>query len=141
MLLESFTVAAIVSFALIIFLGLVITLGDAFFDSSFKEIITGKVIVTWVRRLWSGFVWKLFAFVWLVGTLLCWIPAYDACEKCQKEKIGACTCHCKTCQETAKKVDAAIQYLSLDEEDIEDLILQKKAEEVEVKEVAIPTVK
>ena len=141
MLLESFNVAAIVSFVLIIFLGLVITLGNAFLDSSFKEIITGKVFVTWVRRLWRGFVWKLFAFIWLVGVLLFWIPAYDACEKSQKEKIGACTCHCKACQETAKKVDAAIQYLSLDEEDIEDLILQKKAEEVEVKEVAIPTVK
>ena len=141
MLWESFNVAAIVSFVLVIFLGLVITLGDAFLDSSFKEIITGKVFVTWVRRLWRGFVWKLFAFIWLVGTLLFWIPAYDACEKSQKEKTGACTCRCKTCQETAKKVDAAIQYLSLDEEDIEDLILQKKVEEVEVREVAIPVVK
>ena len=141
MLWESFNVAAIVSFVLIIFLGLVITLGDAFLDSSFKEIITGKVFVTWVRRLWRGFVWKLFAFIWLVGVLLFWIPAYDACEKSQKEKIGACTCHCKTCQETAKKVGAAIQYLNLDEEDIEDLILQKKAEEVEAKEVAIPVIK
>jgi len=141
MLWESLNVAAIVSLVVFIFLGLVITLGDAFLDSSFKEIVTGKVFVTWVRRLWRGFVWKLFAFIWLVGTLLFWIPGYDACEKSRKEKIGACTCRCKACQETAKKVDAAIQYLSLDEEDIEDLILQKKAEEVEVKEVAIPTVK
>lgn len=141
MVVESLKVAAMVSLVITVCVGLFITCIDTVFDSSLKDIITGRAVVTFAKKIWNGFSLKFFALVWLVGTLIFWLPAHDACVKLQKEKIGACTCRCKTCQETAKKVDAAIQYLSLDEEDIEDLILQKKAEEVEAKEVAIPVVK
>ena len=141
MVVESLKVAAMVSLMIAVCVGLLITCIDTIFDSSLKDIITGRAVVTFAKKIWNGFSLKFFAFVWLVGTLIFWLPVRDECDKLQKEKIGACTCNCKTCQETAKKVDAAIQYLGLDEEDIEDLILQKKAEKVEAKEVAIPTVK
>lgn len=141
MVVESLKLAAMASLVITVCVGLFITCIDTVFDSSLKDIITGRALVTFAKKIWNSFSLKFFALVWLVGTLIFWLPARDTCVKFQKEKEGLCTCNCKTCQETAKKVDAAIQYLGLDEEDIEDLILQKKAEEVEAKEVAIPTIK
>lgn len=141
MVVESLKLAAMVSLVITVGVGLFITCIDTVFDSSFKDIITGRAVVTFAKKIWNGFSLKFFAFVWLVGTLIFWLPVRDACAKFQKEKEGLCTCNCKKCQEAIRKADAVIQYLDLDKDDIEDLILQKKAEEVEAKEVAIPVIK
>ena len=138
---EALKVAAIVSVCLTLGVGLFITCLDTVFDSSLKDIITGRAAATFAKKIRNGFSLKFFALICIAGTLIFWMPVKQCMTDIQKEKEGLCKCRCKKCQETAMKVDAVIQYLSLDKEDIEDLLLQKKAEETEASEVAIPNLK
>ena len=138
---EALKLAALVSGWLTVVVGLPIILLDTVSVSSLKDIITGRAAVTFAKKIWNGFLSKFFVLFFVGGTLLFWLPSAQCLTDIQKEKEGLCKCNCKKCQETAMKVDAVIQYLNLDKEDIEDLLLQKKAEDAEASEVAIPQVK
>lgn len=141
MVVESLKLAAVASLVIMVGVSLLIACLDTVFDSSLKDIITGRAAVTFAKKIWNGFSLKFFAFIWLVGTLIFWLPAASCLDGIQKEKEGLCTCTCKKCQEATRKADAAIQYLNLSKEDIEDLLLQKRAEEAQPSIVAKPTVK
>ncbi len=140
MVVESLKLAAMTSLVIMAGVGLFIACLDTVFDSSLKDIITGRAVVTFAEKIRNGFSFKFFAFIWLVGTLIFWFPAHDTCVKLQKEKEGLCTCNCKKCQEATLKAEAAFQYLGLSQDDIEDL-LQRKKIQAEAEKVAKPEVK
>ena len=100
MLVRAIECSAIVTTIGAVLILLVVNLGIAMLDSSLKEIITGKFLVTFFRNLSkiNGEGVKLAIVCWVFMFLLFLIPAYDTVVKCDREKRGLCICRCKACQ-------------------------------------------
>ena len=94
-------------------------------DSSFKRIITGAFLVDWVKAMWDLFTLKGYITLIVICGLIFTIPVIDAMQKVELEKQGKHTCTCKVCQRTMLETrygEAAVKYLGLDEEDIDELL-------------------
>ena len=94
-------------------------------DSSFKRIITGTFLVDWVRSMWDLFTLKGYITLILICGVIFTIPVMDSMKKVELEEQGKHTCTCKVCQRTMLETrygEAAVKYLGLDEEDVDELL-------------------
>ena len=94
-------------------------------DSSFKRIITGAFLIDWMKSMWDMFTFKGYIALIVVCGLIFTIPVVDSMKKVELEKRGKHTCTCKVCQRTMVETrygEAAVKYLGLDEEDIDELL-------------------
>ena len=94
-------------------------------DSSFKRIITGAFLIDWIKAMWDMFTLKGYITLIVVCGLIFTIPVVDSMKKVELEKQGKHTCTCKVCQRTMLETrygEAAVKYLGLDEEDIDELL-------------------
>lgn len=94
-------------------------------DSSFKRIITCAFLVDWMKSMWDMFTFKGYITLIVICGLIFTIPVMDAMQKVELEKQGKHTCTCKVCQRTMLETrygEAAVNYLGLDKEDIDELL-------------------
>ena len=94
-------------------------------DSSFKRIITGAFLIDWIKAMWDMFTLKGYITLIVACGLIFTIPVMDSMKKVELEKQGKHTCTCKVCQRTMLETrygEAAVKYLGLDEEDIDELL-------------------
>ena len=94
-------------------------------DSSFKRIITGAFLVDWIEAMWEMFTLKGYIGLILACGMIFTFPCLDAMKKARLAEEGKCTCQCKVCQKTTLETrygEAAIKYLGLDEDDIDELL-------------------
>lgn len=94
-------------------------------DSSFKRIITGAFLIDWIESMWDMFTLKGYITLIVICGLAFILPVMDSMKKVELEKQGKHTCTCKVCQRTMLETrygEAAVKYLGLDEEDIDELL-------------------
>lgn len=95
------------------------------FDSSFKRIITGAFLIDWVKSMWDMFTLKGYIALIVGFGLFFTIPVIDSMKKIELEKQGKHICTCKVCQRTMLETrygEAAVKYLGLDKEEIDELL-------------------
>ena len=119
---------------------LIVTL-SALEDIKWRDWLTLWPYKHWISEFTSMFSWPLLVSGTLLFALVVFPGLWDARRRIAASEEGLCTCNCKKCQEAVLKADAAVQYLNLDKEDIEDLLLRKRAEESQPSIVAKPEVK
>lgn len=86
------------------------------YDRSFKKITTLKFFKLWFNEVVECFILKGGVLVCAAFSLLFFLPCYDAATKIKKEELGECTCHCKACKDTQKKLDALIEHIGVNYE-------------------------
>lgn len=94
-------------------------------DSSFKRIITGVFLIDWIKAMWDMFTFKEYIALIVGCGLIFILPVVDSMKKVELEKQGKHTCTCKVCQRTMVETrygEAAVKYLGLDDEDIDELL-------------------
>ena len=94
-------------------------------DSSFKRIITGAFLIDWMESMLAMFTLKGYIALIVICGLVFTLPVMDSMKKVELEKQGKHTCTCKVCQRTMLETrygEAAVKYLGLDEEDIDELL-------------------
>lgn len=110
----------------------VLTLGVALGDSSFKDIITGKIFAAWFKNIREFFDLKIFIAGVVLFSLVSSPEVLKATIRLEAEKKNECSCDCQKCKQLGKladKMEAIAEYLDLDEEDIQDILAEKKAKD------------
>ena len=55
--------------------------------------------------------------------------AIDAQKRVQAKENEECVCQCQACKNAVRKAEAAVKYLALSNEDIDDLLKDDKKED------------
>lgn len=124
-ILEAFGISCLIIAAFVAAIFILMSFCLNLFDSSFKRIITGAFLIDWIKSMWDMFTLKGYIILIVVCGLFFTIPVMDSMKKVELEKQGKHTCTCKVCQRTMLETrygEAAVKYLGLDEEDIDELL-------------------
>lgn len=125
-LLISLLLATLTVFVLDCFIVTLMTIQDV----SGKDWFACRAYKTWVLNFKESFLLTPCVIGIIVISGIFCIGICDIHHKIKLTEAGCCTCECKMCKQNvynAKKIDAVIQYLSLDEEDINDLCEQRQS--------------
>lgn len=93
-ILVAFTIAFIISSMIFLLMALAATIGD----TSFNEIITGRVVVNFFKCIPRMFNLKIAMMMFTLLSLIFVFPVRDTKKILNLEKNQKCTCSCKQCQ-------------------------------------------
>ena len=88
-------------------------------DLKWRDWLTLWPYQHWVGEFKDMFDLKIFTVGVVMFSLFIWISLRSSTAA---KSDGRCTCGCKSCQESLRLARAAVNYLALDDEEIDDLI-------------------